>query len=277
MGWLIQELGGWYADSPFSTATWADWVDIVLLTWLIYTGLMLIRGTRALQTLLGLVILAVIYLLADEIRLTSLHWLLDHLFVYVVLALLILFQEDIRRALARAGSPLMPRTSRPSDANLREEVIQAVFALAHRKVGALIAIQRTASLEPYTEGAHQLDAEVSMELIQAIFHPSSPIHDGALVIAHDRMVAAGVFLPISTSKHVMRSFGTRHRAAIGLSEDVDAVTVVVSEERGTVSLVMDGNVIPVVDPDDLRERLQEALERGADPAVQQLAAGRSRG
>lgn len=251
----------WLADSPFGTATWVDWVDILLLAWIIYRGMLLIRGTRAMQSLLGLGILGVIYVVSDVMGLTTLHWILDNLFVYVILVLLILFQEDIRRALARAGGSVFTRMgSSTSDANLMNEVIKAVFAMSQRKVGALIALERTASLEPYTSGAHQLHADVSAELLQSIFHPSSPIHDGAVVISGTRLVAAGVFLPISLSKEISKAYGTRHRAAIGLTEATDAICLVVSEERGTVALVQYGVITPVADADDLRQRLTESLE-----------------
>lgn len=265
MSWLVD----WYRSSPFSTATVVDWIDILLLSWLIYRGLLLIRGTRAMQSLLGLGLLGGIYLLAEWLGLSALHWILDNLFVYVILVLLILFQEDIRRALARAGGTLFGRFgATPSDANLMQEVIKAVFALAQRKIGALVAIERKASLEPYCSGAHELHAQVSGELLQSIFHPSSPIHDGAVVLRGDRLVAAGVFLPLSLSKDIQKAYGTRHRAAIGLTEATDAIVLVVSEERGTVALVQDGEITPVADADDLRERLLDTMERPQAEAVE---------
>ena len=257
---MTEAVSRWWVDSPFATATWTDWVDVLLLAWLIYSGLMLIRGTRAMRSLLGLTLLIVIYGLAYVAQLSTLRWVLDNLFVYLVLAVLILFQEDIRRALARAGGTLFARTSRPSDANLREEVIQAVFALAGRKIGAIIAIERTASLSAYAEGAHAVDARVSAELLQAIFHPSSPIHDGAVVLAGGRLVAAGVFLPITVSPDVSRAFGTRHRAAMRITEETDAICLVVSEERGTVAIVEGGRIVPLADAKELREQLQRGLE-----------------
>lgn len=258
MTWLVD----WYRDSPFSTATWADWLDIALLAWIIYRGLLLIRGTRAMQSLLGLGLLGVIYVVSDYTGLSTIHWILDNLFVYVIIVLLILFQEDIRRALARAGGTLFGRPSQqPSDANLMQEMIRAVFALAQKKIGAIIALERAATLQPYVGGAHLLDARVSTELLQSIFHPSSPIHDGAVVISGQRVIAAGVFLPISLSKDISKAYGTRHRAAIGLTEATDAICLVVSEERGTVAVVQDGVIIPVADPDDLRERLMAGLEQ----------------
>lgn len=252
-------LVGWLEDTPFATATWTDWLDIVLLAWLVYRGLLLIKGTRAMQSLIGLGLLAIMYFVSDLLALTTIHWVLDNLFVYVVLALIILFQDDIRRGLARAGGTVFTRRTGPADANLLEEVIQATFELARRKIGALIAMERSASLEPYVEGAHPVEAKVSAELLEALFHPSSPLHDGACVIAEGRVVAAGVFLPITLSKDVSRAFGTRHRAALGLSELTDAVMIVVSEERGTVAIVEGGQVTPIASADDLRLRLQERL------------------
>lgn len=252
----------WIENSPLATATYVDWLDIGLLAWVFYRGLLFLRGTRAMQSLFGLAVLGVIYLIADDIGLNTLHWVLDNLFVWVALAIVILFQEDIRRALARAGGTLFARTTRATDAQVLEEVIRACFALAKRRVGALIAIERTAELEPYSEGAHRLDSAVSTEILQAIFHPTSPIHDGAVLLVESRLHSAGVFLPISLSKEVSRAYGTRHRAAIGLTEDTDAICLVVSEERGTVSLVQDGVVQPVADANDLRQRLREGLEKG---------------
>jgi len=261
--WLV----GWLGDSPFATATWVDLVDVLLLAWLVYRVLLLIQGTRAMQSLLGLGLLGVVYLASDLFGFTTLHWVLDNLFVYVILVLLILFQDDLRRAFARVGGSLFTRAPiEPSDANLLQEVIKALFTLAQRKVGALVAIERSAILEPYTSGAQTLDAEVSAELLQSVFHPSSPLHDGAVVIARGRVVAAGVFLPISLAKDVSKAYGTRHRAAIGLTEATDAICLVVSEERGTVALVQHGTVVPVADPGDLRQRLTEGLERAPFPA-----------
>lgn len=250
------------ADSPFATATWIDLVDIVILSLLFYRGLLFLRGTRALQSLLGFLVLGIAFVLSDIFGLNALHWLLNNLFVWVALTIIILFQDDIRRALARAGSTFFGRTARTTDMNVQEDLIRACFAMARLKVGALIAIERTASLEGYTDGSHALDAKVSNELISAIFHPTSPIHDGAMIVSGNRVQAAGVFLPIALQKTPRRAFGTRHRAAVGLTEATDAVCLVVSEERGTVSLVQNGEVTPVADANDLRQRLQEGMTKG---------------
>lgn len=258
----------WYETSAFATASWVDYADVLLLAWLIYVALTLIRGTRALRSLLGLGILALIYALAYVLNLSTVHWLLDRLFVYLVITVLILFQEDIRRALAQAGATFA-RRARPSEVNLREEVVQAVFSLASRRIGAIICIERTASLGPFLEGSHLIDAAVSTELLQAIFHPTSPIHDGAVVIQEGRLAAAGVFFPITVSPDVSKAFGTRHRAAMRVTDETDSICLVVSEERGTVAIVEGGQIIPVADAKELRERLQEELERevAAEPEV----------
>lgn len=270
MSWLIDR----FQESPFATATWVDWVDIGLLALVIYKVLMVMRGTRAMQSLLGLVLLGLLYQVSEYFGLSTVHWVLDNLFVYLVLALLILFQEDIRRALARAGGTLFARApQRPSAANVNEEVIKACFALAHRKIGALIVIERSNSLEAYVEGAHPIDAVVSTELLQAIFHPSSPLHDGAVVLSEQRIVAAGVFLPITLSKDISRAWGTRHRAAIGLTEVSDGLCLVVSEERGTVAIVRHGEIVPVADTNDLRQRLVELLGSGAEVSEPRRRAG----
>ena len=201
-------------------------------------------------------------------------WVLDNLFVYVVLALLILFQEDIRRALANAGGQFFTRISVVrADAAILEEVIKAAFALSRRKIGALIVIEGNAAMDTFMEGANELDAVVSHELLQSVFHPASPIHDGAVVVRKNRVAAAGVSLPISLSKQISRTFGTRHRAAIGLTESTDALCIVVSEERGTVALVVGGEMVPVADMNDLRQNLTEQLERRVDLPNQPGAQG----
>lgn len=262
---------GWLADSAFATATWVDLVDVLVLAWLIYRGLLIIRGTRALLSLVGLLLAAVAYVLSGYFGLNAMHWVLDNLFVYAFLGLLILFQEDIRRALARAGG-VFTRANTPSEAHRLESVVQAVFALAERKIGALVVIERSGSLDPYIEGSQRIDARISSELIQSVFHPTSPIHDGAIVIREDRIVAAGVFLPLSLSKDLSKHLGTRHRAAIGLSEATDAIVLVVSEERGTVTVVQGGQLTAIADTNDLRQALSMGMEASRTPVAEEISA-----
>ena len=227
------------------------------MTAIIYWAFLLLRGTKAFQSLVGLVALGGLYMIAQRLNLHSIEWLLSKFFVYIVLAVLILFQQDIRRGLARAGGRLFSGFGTVAEVSAHEDVVQAAFALASRRIGALIAIEREASLGDFVEAGTQLDALMSQELLTAIFHPTSPLHDGAVVVQHHRIAAAQVFLPLSMSKDIARYFGTRHRAALGLSEEKDAVILVVSEERGTVSIVLGGALTPVADTNELRERLQE--------------------
>ena len=244
-------------NSVFATIRWVDLVDILLMTSILYWAFLILRGTKAFQSLVGLVALGGLYMIAQRMNLHSIEWLLSKFFVYIVLAVLILFQNDIRRGLARAGGRLFSGFATVSEASAHEDLVQAAFGLASRRMGALIAIERDASLDDYVESGNLLDAKMSQELLVAIFHPTSPLHDGAVVVQRHRVAAAQVFLPLSMSKDIARYFGTRHRAALGLSEETDAVVIVVSEERGTVSLVLGGALTPVADTNELRERLQE--------------------
>lgn len=247
----------------WETLQWSDVLDIAILAFILYRTMLVLRGTRAIQSVVGLMGLLLLYVLSDRLQLTSIHWLLDKFFVYIVLAIIILFHQDIRRALARAGAGLFRAATPSGHLPMLEEIVKACSALASRRIGALIAIQREASLDEYVEPATELDARVSQELLLAIFHPTSPLHDGAVVIQEGRLAAAQVFLPLSLSKNISRFYGTRHRAAIGLTEETDAMVIIVSEERGTVSLVMNGRIEPTSDANELRQRLQEVFKTKA--------------
>jgi len=255
--------------SPFATFRWADLLDIAVMSFIFYRAFLVLRGTRAFQSLVGLLGLALIYLISNRMELHALHWLLESFFVYLVLAVLILFQNDIRRGLARAGGRFFRGFATVPEASAHEEVVKSAFSLASRRIGAIVVIERGASLDDYAESGHRLDAQISQELLLSIFHPTSPLHDGAVTIQSGVATAAKVFLPLSLSKDIARYFGTRHRAALGLSEETDAVAIVVSEERGTVSLVKGGALTPVQDTNELRQRLQEIFQPNED---QRLAA-----
>ncbi len=243
----------------FSNIRWTDVLDIALLWYVVYRALMLVRGTRALQSLVGLLLALVLFVASGRLELYAIHWLLEKFFVYIVLTVIILFQNDIKRGLAGAGGRLFPSFSAQPAQSAMEELVRASFVMASRRIGALIAIEREASLEEYAESGNRLDGRASSELFLALFHPTSPLHDGAAVVRKDRVLAAKVFLPLSLSKEVSRFYGTRHRAAIGLTEETDAVVVIVSEERGTVSLVVGGEVQPLADQNEMRERLLECF------------------
>ena len=253
---------GWLWESLH----WNDVLDITIMAFLIYRALLILKGTRALQSLVGLLGILALYVFASQFELVSVHWLLEKFLVYIVLAVVILFQKDIRRGLARAGGRLfLGGRSDSGNASMREELIKACFALASRRVGALIAIERSADLGDYVDRATIIDATVTHELLSAVFHPTSPLHDGAVVIQKNRIAAAQAFFPLSLSKEISRFFGTRHRAAIGLTEETDAVAIIVSEERGTVSLVMDGKITPTANANELREQFQEIFEVIPEP------------
>ncbi|MEC7984178.1 MAG: diadenylate cyclase, partial [Myxococcota bacterium] len=179
--------------------------------------------------------------------------------VYLVLAVIILFQEDIRKGLAKAGA-LFPSIQK-DDLPAIEEVIKVSFFLAKRRQGALIAIERRASLTEYVETATQLDAKVNIELLQAIFLPNSPLHDGAIIIQKNRIASAQSYLPLSTSKNIHKWYGTRHRAAIGLTEMTDAIVVVVSEERGTVAMAQNGHLNVLRDSNEMRQAIYDAFKQ----------------
>lgn len=255
----------------WQSISWIDVLDIAILAWMLYWMMLIIRGTRAFQSLVGLFLVMLVYGAASRFHLNSVHWLLDKFFVYIFFSVIVIFQQDIRRGLARAGGQLFPAFLRSSAAiPVHEEIIKASFAMAARRIGALIAIERGASLDDYVEAATPLDAYVSQELLLAVFHPTSPLHDGAVIVQKDRMAAAQAFLPLKLTKDVSRFYGTRHRAALGLTEETDALVIIVSEERGTVSLVEHGQITPASDPNELRQRLTERMgdlkSRPAQPA-----------
>ncbi|MCB9797941.1 MAG: TIGR00159 family protein [Alphaproteobacteria bacterium] len=247
-------------DSVFWTIGTRDLIDIGILWYMLYRALLLLRGTRAIQSLVGLLLLGALYAVSQRFELYAIRWTLDKFFVYIVLAVLILFQDDIRRGLARTGGRLFPTLTGNPDSFAHEELVQAAFAMASRRIGALIVIERQASLSELVESGHPIDGQVTQDLLLSIFHPTSPLHDGAVIIRKGRVASAKVFLPLSLSKDIARYFGTRHRAAFGLAEEADAAIVVVSEERGAVSLVLNGALTPIEDTNELRQRLQEIFQ-----------------
>ncbi len=253
---------------------WTDILDIALMSWILYRGLLIMRGTRAIETMVGLLALMLLYALADFLELITLHTLLNQFKIVVPVAVIVLFQKDIQRALANAGGRLFfsgPRRAVGLSLPIVEELVRASTTMASRRVGALIAIERAALLDHYVEPATRIDAEVSQELLLSVFHPTSPLHDGAVVLQKGRIAAAQVFLPLTQSKNVSRFFGTRHRAAIGLTEETDALVIIVSEERGTVSVVENGTLQPMQDANELRQHLQTILTAASEQAPAEAA------
>lgn len=242
---------------------WRDVLDIALVSFILYRLLLLVRGTKAAKMLVGLLLLLMASLLSRYLPLYTMDWLLQGFWGYIVIVLIVLFQPEIRRALAKIGeAPLLRAFSSAEEFKSLEEIVKASVTLANRKIGALIVIERDTALQDFVELGTQLDARVSKELLLSLFNPTSPIHDGAVVIRDKRIVAAGCFLPISLSPHISKALGTRHRAALGLTEETDAVVIIVSEETGTIALSVGGRLETRLDMSALRERLTEISAKG---------------
>jgi len=241
-------------------AGWWDLLDIAIVSVLIYEFLKLIRGTRAVQMAVGSLLVVALFYVSSLAPLQTLNWLIRNMLVYVVFAAIVIFQSDIRRALAHFGQAPFFRyfTKQESDETI-EEVIVAATMLAAQKKGAIIAIEREIGLRNYIESGIPLDAEMTYDLLVTIFQPGSPLHDGAVILQEDRVAAAACFLPLTVNPRISRELGTRHRAAIGLTEESDAVAVVVSEERGQIGLALDGGLERDLTADQLRERLHTLI------------------
>lgn len=243
---------------PFSQIGWWGLLDIAIVSLLIYELLKLVRRTHAVQILIGGGLVVLLYYASQVTPLQTLNWLSRDLLGYIVFAAIVLFQADIRRALAHFGrAPFFRYFSRPETTDETvEEVVVAMRMLAEQRIGALIVVEREIGLRNYVESGIPLDAEVSYDLLLSIFRPGSPLHDGAVLIQQDRVAAAACFLPLTVNPRISKDLGTRHRAAIGLSEETDAVALVVSEETGRLSLVLDGQIEQDLDTEQLRYRLE---------------------
>ena len=243
------------------TVSWSDLLDIALVSFLIYELLLLIRGTRAVQMALSGGFLIGLFFLSDWLQLETVNLLIRYLGAYVIVAIIVLFQSDIRRALAHFGRARFFRyfeRATGSEETL-EELVTAATTLAARKTGAIIVIERQIGLRNYIEGGIPLDAMVTYDLMATIFQNGSPLHDGAVIVQGDRVAAAACFLPLSVNQRMSRELGTRHRAAIGLTEENDAVAIVVSEETGIVSLAIAGDLERHLTVETLRVRLRVLL------------------
>jgi diadenylate cyclase len=241
--------------------SWRDLLDIALVSFLIYELLLLIRGTRAVQMALSGGFLIGLFFLSDWLQLETVNWLIRYLGAYVVVAIIVLFQSDIRRALAHFGRARFFRyfeRATSTDETL-EELVTAATTLSARKIGAIIVVERQIGLRNYIEGGIPLDATITYDLMATIFQRESPLHDGATIVQGDRVAAAACFLPLSVNPRVSRELGTRHRAAIGLTEENDAVAIVVSEETGIISLAIAGDLERSLTADSLRIRLRALL------------------
>jgi uncharacterized protein (TIGR00159 family) len=238
---------------------WRDSIDILLVTIGIYWLLLLIRGTRAIQILVGLIVLIALSLASEVFQLPTVGLILQNFLGSAVLIIIVLFQNDIRRALARVGRGFFPTVSAQQESQMLEEVVRAAQSLVQKRVGALIVLERESALTDQIEAGREIDSEVSSDLLVALFLPVSPLHDGAVVIRDGRVASAGCILPLAQRDNLPEGIGTRHRAAVGITEETDAVVVVVSEETAGISVVMAGEMVRELDAPRLRVMLHEIL------------------
>jgi len=237
---------------------WWDLFDILIVSFAIYEALKLIRGTRAVQMALGAGVFVALFYGSRWSHLGTVNWLIRNLGNYVVIAVIVLFQSDIRRALAHLGRAPFFRYLAKAESKEEsiEELVVAAGMLSAQKIGAIIAIERQIGLRNYVDGGIPLDAVLTYDLLLSIFQKTSPLHDGAVIVQEDRVAAAACFLPLTINPILSKELGSRHRAAIGLTEENDAVAVVVSEETGAISVVSDGHIERGLTADALRARLR---------------------
>jgi len=230
-------------------------IEISILWFIYYTLFLFLKGTRAIQVLRGLIALVFVFFLAQYFGFYTLDWILSRLLAISVLAFLILFQPELRRGLASIGQRRI-FSILPAEAKVIEELTETALMLSRRKVGALIAIEREASLGPYIESGVHLDSKVSSELLCTIFTPNTPLHDGGVIIHQDRVAVAGCLFPLTENPRISKMLGTRHRAAIGLTEETDAVVIVISEETGGISIAIGGKLTRQLDKEGLTRVLR---------------------
>ena len=237
---------------------WQDLVDIGIIAFIAYQVINLIRGTRTAQMLIGFLIVLATYLGSQYFELHTLNWVLSNFLASIILVIVVVFQNDIRRALTQVGAGRsFSGAERIAQGQVLEDVVRSAVLLASKRIGALLVFERDVNLNEYIEVGTRIEARVSRELMQSIFLTTSPIHDGAVIIQQGRITAAGCFLPLTANPNVSKTLGTRHRAAIGLTEETDAVVVVISEEEGKISLVREGKIIRDLDAGTLRSTLQQ--------------------
>src|SRR5512147_428646 len=242
-------------------------IDIVLVAVLIYEFLVLIKGTRAVPILVGVGGLALAFYLAHTFQLKTINWLVGTLLPYAIFALIVVFQAEIRFALAKIGRKLTLSRVSAAVAESYDDIVLAANLFAQNQTGALVVIERDIGLRTYIESGVPMDAQMSYDLLATIFRPSAPLHDGAVIIQKDRIAAAACFLPLSMNPVLSTQMGTRHRAGIGITEETDAIAVIVSEETGYISLAVAGNIERDITVETLRERLSELLRRYVPPTT----------
>lgn len=244
-----------------SSLRWIDLLDVGIVAFIVYRILLLIRGTRAMQMLTGLGILGIGFLVSSTLELFTTHWLLSYFFDYLILIVIVLFQDDLRRALTHVGkNPFFSGAAAEEEREMVDEIARAATQLAKERMGALIVIERETGLKNFIDTGSKVESKVKSELMYAIFIPSSPIHDGAVIIREGRIAAAGCFLPLSKDPNIDKRYGTRHRAALGMTEETDAIVILVSEEAGEAHLVKNGKITTNLNEPELRQSLAALLD-----------------
>ncbi|MBL7085326.1 MAG: TIGR00159 family protein [Candidatus Omnitrophica bacterium] len=247
---------------------WRPILEVIILWYVFYHLLVFIKGTPAVQVLRGLIFLIILFFIflfiAQQLNLRIINWILPKIFAIFLLSFLIIFRPELRRGLAQLGQgPILSLFFR--EERIIDEIIEGVYALAKKKVGAIIALEREMGLKPYIESGIFLDSKVSSELIDTIFMPHTPLHDGGVVIENGRIIAAGCLFPLTRNPRISKSLGTRHRAAVGLTDETDALVIVVSEETGLVSLAREGKLVRNIDRESLTRVLNNVFGQPKRP------------
>ncbi len=251
-----------YLTRSFLSMRWQDVLDILVVAFIIYHFLLMLKGTRAFRMLVGVGVIVFITILSQLLKLQALNWLFSNFWQMGVLILVILFQPELRRALAQMGTTPFYLGGTLKEELVLKEIVEAAHTLATRKIGALIVLEREMGLKNYIDSGIIMRAEVSKELLISIFLPYSPLHDGATIVRYDKIMAAACLLPLSTDPRISKVLGTRHRAALGLSEETDAVVIVVSEESGIISVAIGGKLTRQLDKESLYRVLSNLFLRG---------------
>lgn len=252
--------------TSWQQGTWIA-LDILLVALLIYQVLVMIRGTRAAPMLAGLILVSITFYLARIGELTTLNWVVAHVLPYVVFALIVVFQSEIRHVLTDLGRRLTFLSTSSAEGDSYDDIVLAANLFSQHQTGALIVIEREIGLRTHIESGVPLEARLSYDLLATIFRPSAPLHDGAVIVQKDRIAAAACFLPLSMNPLLSTQLGTRHRAGIGITEETDAIAVICSEETGAISLAVGGRIERDLTVEQLRERLGSELRRHMTPVA----------
>ncbi|MDD5541596.1 MAG: diadenylate cyclase CdaA [Acidobacteriia bacterium] len=263
----------WLRMLDVSHMTWNDALDILIVAVIIYQVLVLLRGTRGAQMALGIVVVIVFYYISRRWHLETVQWILTNLLPFFFLAIIIIFQVEIRRGLMSIGKNPFWRSLTPARiSDVYDEIVLTAITLASQRIGGLLVIEREVGLKNYIESGVAVNAQLTYDLLMTIFNPHTPLHDGAVIVQHDKISAAACFLPLTLDPRLSKQLGTRHRAAIGITEETDAVAVVVSEETGAMSIAVGGRIERDLDGETLLARLYQLFQLPISAASLRLPA-----